>query len=767
MSETELLTRNGDPPSMRKALVERATTLPGPPLPPDTTGSGDDVEGDELNLRELWHVIVKRRWTIILFTLIVVTAVVTATFLKTPIYRASTTVQIDREDIKITKIEEVTPVESGGSGQDYYQTQYELLKSRSLALRVINQLGLAERREPDKEPSLLAQLKQWVTDWLPKSNDEKPEPPSESARLEGVISRFLQNLTVEPVRNSHLVKLHYDSSDPKQAANVVNAVAKSYINLNLERRFDASSYARNFLQERLQQVKVKLEDSERQLVSFAREAGIINTDDKQGITSQTLASINQALSDAEKKRITAEAVYRQMNATRGQGASQILESSTIQTLKETKAKLDAQYQDNLSIYKPAYPAMVQLRSQINQIDSLINQEINNIRAAISATYESARAEESLLRASLEQAKKEMLDLQNRSIQFNILRREVDTNRQLYDGLLQRFKEVGVAAGVGTNNISIIDDAKVPVLPYKPNLRLNALLALVLGLLGGVGLAFLFERLDDTFKRPEELEKLLGLPVLGVIPRTRVLRGDDRSIALVGHDDARSAFAEAYRSVRTALQFSTASGVPRLLTVTSTQAGEGKSTTALSLAIQFAQAGKRVLLIDADLRKPSVHRNLGLDNSLGLTNFLVGEAVQPVEIARPTHIPNLFIITSGPLPPNPAELLSTARMMALLSLSAEKFDQVLVDGPPVLGLADALILGNLCEGTLLNVEMGSTPRGHVQGAIKRLRGARVHVLGTIMTKLEARAGAYGYYSSYYHYHNSYYGEAPTNAKKLAV
>ncbi|MCU0807224.1 MAG: polysaccharide biosynthesis tyrosine autokinase, partial [Candidatus Contendobacter sp.] len=308
---------------------------------------------------------------------------------------------------------------------------------------------------------------------------------------------------------------------------------------------------------------------------------------------------------------------------------------------------------------------------------------------------------------------------------------------------------------------------VPGWPYKPNLRLNALLALVLGLLGGVGLAFLFEHLDDTFRRPEELEKLLGLPVLGVIPKTRQERGDSRPMALVGHDDPRSAFAEAYRSVRTALQFSTASGVPRLLTVTSAMSGEGKTTTALSLAIQFAQAGKRILLIEADLRKPSLHRVLNLDNQVGLTTYLAGGGAQPVDIAKPTHIPNLFAIPSGPLPPNPAELLSSARMVELLGLAAGKFDQVIVDSPPLLGLADALIIGNLCEGTLLTVEMGSTPRGYALGALKRLRGARVHVLGAILTKLEARAGAYGYYRSYYYYyHTGYYGEAAApDAKKL--
>ena len=763
-------------PPQGHALIERqpGVPIPAPPAPPP--GYEEESDSDGLDLRELWQVVLKRRWTIIVFAAIVVVAAVTATYLMTPIYRASLILQIDREDIKVTKIEDVAPTDASTGGQDYLQTQYELLKSRSLAQRVIEQMGLADQPAEPPPPSMMQQVKAWVVAWLPGggvSQDaaaarEPADAAADGNRIEGVISGFLGGLTIEPVRNSRLVRLHYNSPDPKLAAAILNNLAKSYINLNLERRFDATTYARNFLQERLQQVKAKLEESERELVELSRREEIISVDQKESVITGNLTAASAALIEAGKQRMGAESVYRQMLGTRGQGLTQVLESKIIQDLKQTKAKLEAEYQENLSTYKPAYPTMVQLRGQIKQVDAMINEEVGNIRAAITSNYEAAKAEEAMLRANLDKMKQEVLSLQGRSIPLNILRREADTNRQLYDGLLQRYKEVGVAAGVGTNNISVVDEAKVPAGPYKPSLRQNALLALVLGLLGGVGLAFLFEHLDDTFRRPEELERLLDLPLLGVIPKTPLEPGDDRAIALIGHDDPRSAFAEAYRSVRTALQFSTASGVPRLLTVTSAMTGEGKSTTALSLAIQFAQAGKQTLLIEADLRKPSIHRTLRLDNQTGLTNYLAGGEAQPVEITRPTHIPNLFAIPSGPLPPNPAELLSSARMVELLALAAGKFDQVIVDSPPLLGLADALIIGNLCEGTLLTIEMASTPRGYVQGAVKRLRGARVPLLGTILTKLEARAGAYGYYRSYYYYyhHSGYYGDTGgVEAKRL--
>jgi len=710
----------------------------------DLRGGDQAADSDEINLLDYWRIIVKRRWTVLATLGIVVVTALVGTLLMTPIYRATTTVQIERDTIKVVEVEGLTPTESPAD-RDFYQTQYELLKSRSLAQRVISQLDLAndpvyqEMRRPSPWQALLG-----------GGDDEEDlsaeqADAREDAKLSGMTTGFLANLSIEPVRNSRLVRVHFDSPDAAFSQRVVNAVAEAYIAANLERRFDASSYAKTYLEDRLEQLKLKLEDSERQLVGFAQKERIVDATDGSSLSTQSLGELNTAVAKAQDERIRAEARWRQAEAASGLGLAKVLDSSIIQTLQEARAKLQAEYQDKLSIYKPAFPQMQQLKAQIEELDKQIGLEVSTIKAAIRADYQAALAQERLLREQVDALKTEVLDLQSRSIQYNILKREVDTNRQQYDALLQRYKEIGIAGGVGTNNISIVDRAEVPTNKHKPRLALNLAVALLLGAFGGVLLAFVFEHLDDTLKSPEDLEKQLGLSVLGVIPLLKAPLTPAKAL-----DDPRSAFAEAYRSVRTALQFATDSGVPRCLLVTSSTPAEGKSTTALTLAKAFAQLGKRVLIIDGDLRNPSLHRALGKPNELGLSNYLAG-ASKATEVILATDIPGLMYMPTGPLPPNPAELLMGPKMVSLVSIASEKFDQVIIDGPPVMGLADAPILGNLAHGTLLVVESGETRIGVARNALKRLYAARAHVIGALLTKFSSKhAGGYGYGYSYYSY-----------------
>lgn len=746
-----------------RALAERPETLPSTQVVQDWLA--DEDADDSINLRHYWAIILRRKWTVLTFFAIVVVAGMTSTYLTTPIYRATATLQIDQEEAKIVQYEQVQSAQqTGWDSAEYLRTQQEVLRSRGIAERVVNELNLTEHplfNSPPRKSGLSAWLP-WGKVDAPAKQETQPTSVALAEKTRSLSGMVQGGLIVEPVGNSRLLKISFDSPDAKLAAQVANSISNVFINHNLARRMDATSYAKTFLQDRLQQVQAKLEESEKALVAFQRDQELIKLDTKDasgsGIDTQVMQDFSSALTQAQQERIKAESMYSAVQGASIDALPEVMDNKTIQSLKERKSKLESDYQEGLKIYKPAYPKMQQIKGQIDETQEAINEELKNIRSSIKARYQAARTQEAALSSKVQESKRSILSEQDRSIQYNILKRDVDTNRQLFEGLLQRLKEVGVAGGVGTNNISVVDKAEVPGGPHTPNPRRNLMIAIFLGLAGGIGLAFLFEHLDDTIKQSDEVEQLLGLPVLGVIPFSQP--GDAAKLFHENYD-TRSHFAEAHRSLRTALQFSTPEGMPRVLMVTSTSMGEGKSTTALSLAMQIAQTGKKVLIIDGDLRKASLHKNLELNNETGLTNYLAGDA-KPMDITCTTEIPNLFAIPSGPLPPNPAELVSSNKMVSLLSLAAEKFDQVIVDGPPVLGLADAPLLGSITDATVMIVEAGNTRRDFARGAAKRLRATRTHLVGAVLTKMQQGGQSYDYHGGSYYY----YGGEPSGAKQLA-
>ncbi len=545
---------------------------------------------------------------------------------------------------------------------------------------------------------------------------------------------FIEHLTVEPVKNSRLVRVSFDSPDPEEAAAIANSLAENYVSTTLERRYDAASYAKTFLEERIELVRANLEDSERRLIDYAREREIINLDDKLDILMTRLKEMSSQQVAAEAQRISAEADYQQMSKEGSGRTTEVLESPVIQKLKDRQAELEAEYQEQLKVFKPGYPKMQQLAQQIADIKRTIGEESATIGSATRATYEAKLNQEAKLAATINAIKSEILALQDRSTDYQTMKREVDTNRELYDGLLQRMKEVGVVAGIGTNNISVVDAAEVPREKFSPSLKKNLAIALALGLFGGIALAFLLETLDDSIKSTDDVERRIDAPILGLVPWVSGRDGpkNPEQLGLWVHEDPKSAMAEAYRSLRTSLIFATSEGAPRLMHFTSASASEGKTTSACSTAITFAQTGSKVLLIDCDLRNPSLHKEFGLPNAKGLTHFLTG-ASDPAEIALPSPVTRLFVVTSGPIPPNPVELLAGARMMELLELARERFDYVILDGPPVLGLADAIVLANLARSTILVVESQGTRAGALEGSAKRLRAAGANILGAILVK----------------------------------
>lgn len=703
---------------------------------------GHRDDRDEIDLLAYWRILVKRRWLILGILATVAAVSLLLTLMATPIYRATTVMQIEKEEQNVVQVGGVSA--QAGFDPQFQQTQYELLQSRTLAERVADDLDVdAAALERLGQLSWLERVKGLIRPVPKAAALAKDADPKATLRA---ATRVVQTgLTVAPVRNSRLVRINYDSPVPAFSARVANAIAEGFIASGLERRFGASSYAKTYLEDQLKTVKSRLEDSERQLVAFAQKENLVSTTEGQSLAGQNLSDLNSALATAQEQRIRAQARWSQAQAARGAALpADMLGNSIIRTLQQQRAQLQGQYQQKLQVFKPDYPEMLQLKGQMDDLNKQIGAELGNIRASVKAEYDAAASQERLLQGQLNTLRTQALDVDGRSIEYNILKREVDTNRQLYDGLLQRYKEVGVAGDVRSNNISIIDRAEVPTWRFKPSLTRNLAIGLLVGLMLGVLVAFVLEFLDDTLKTPEDIEQRLKLAVLGIIPRL-VKQSPEEAVK-----DPRSAFSESYRSVRTALQFSTDQGVPKVLLITSAGPGEGKSTSALTLARNFAQMGKRVLLIDGDLRNPSLHKTLGMRSEVGLSNMLAGAATV-ADAVLTTDDERLKVILAGPLPPNPAELLSGSKLVSLLTIAAQHYDQIIIDGPPIMGIADAPILANAADGTMMVVQSGKTRIATAQAAVKRLHAARAHIVGSLLAQYDAKVAGYGYnYEGYYAY-----------------
>jgi capsular exopolysaccharide synthesis family protein len=714
-----------------------------------------DAEAERSNYRALFFkylgLTLKYRWMILGICGSAIAIGLAVTYTSTPMYQGTATIQIDRDVAKVVKVDAPDVTADVGDNIRFYQTQYDLLKSRSLAQRVAADLDLGNapnflHPKPSSPWALL-----WESLFPARA---APAPAADDGNFEGrkaAAAGMVQGgVSVSPLLNSRLVRVSFNSTDPEWAYKISNGIADSFISANLDRRYGASAYARTFLKERLEELKIKLEESERALVAYAEKEQILTVKGQQSVADSDLAALYGELQKVRTERISAEELWKQADKSKGLGLPQLLNDKSIEILRGRRAVLMGEYQDKLAQFKPDYPDMRKIKAQIDQVDSDIQSTANAIKDSLKANYESLLRHETLLQHNIEQARSNVLDSRNKNIQFQILQRESDTNRSLYDGLLQQYKDVGVAGAVGTNNIAIIDRAERPGAPFSPNLQKNLVIWLLFGLLAAAGAIAVREIIDDTFKSPEEIEEQLGLAVLGIIPKVK------EDIFSTIRDNPVSPIAEAYRSFRTALQFSTEHGAPKTIVVTSARPGEGKTTTAVALAINFAQLGMQVLFIDSDMRNPSGHRILNRDNTSGLSNYLAGVGIAP-DVFQKTDINRLSFMASGPLPPNPAELLAGPKMLALLSHAGETFDVVIIDAPPVLGLADAPLLANMAAGTLLVLGAGETRRGVVKTALKRLHFARARVTGVVLNKFDFRAASYGYGSGYGYGYGYGYGE----------
>ncbi|MCJ7783504.1 MAG: polysaccharide biosynthesis tyrosine autokinase, partial [Desulfobacterales bacterium] len=566
-------------------------------------------------------------------------------------------------------------------------------------------------------------------------------------------------LKIEPIRNSRLVKIHFDSNFRQLSTQVSNSLAAAYIQQNLEARFISTEQAKEWLTKQLEDLKAKVERADENLQEFGSEHDIISLDEKENVTMQRLTELNETLTKAEAERMAKEALYKQTGVRNFDSFPSILENKLIQDLKQAYIHLEAQYMRLSETFKPEYPEMVRLKNQMETLQKRLKGEIDKMILGIKGDYESSLRREALLRQAFQQQKAKALEMKGKAIQYNILKREADTNRELYKGLLLRMKEAGVSAGITASNIQIVDPAELPTQPYKPNKRLNLLLAAVVGLFLGVGLAFFFEYLDNTIKTPEDLEQWVRLPSFGMVPeisngrRGRLEKGASYPVELVTFGHPKSMLSEAYRSIRTSILLSSSEKPPKKITITSPNPSEGKTTTVINTAIALSQTGAQVLIIDADMRKPKVHKIFNYENGKGLSNFLSGHG-DLESIVKKSEVPNLFYIPCGPVPPNPSELLGSILFKTMLESLEARFDHILLDSPPVLGFADAIILSTCVNGVILTVLGGKTPRETLQRAKEALQQTNTKILGVVINRVDIRRSDYGYY--YYRYH-SYYGK----------
>lgn len=699
----------------------------------------------------------RRRWIIIGAMVIALLAGLLLSLLMTPQYTASATLEIQRETRNFTNVEGVQPVESATIDQEFYQTQYGLLAARSLADSVATNLRLFDNPH-FFEMFRSSKASQWFEDGRVIGGRSTRED-----RIKEAGDILLDHLAVNPQRLSRLVDISFTSPDPALSKQIVDTWGQVFVQITLQRRYEATSYARHFLDDRLAQLRTRIEQSERMLVDYAGREGIVNLPaatpvpgegagvNERPLIADDLATLNRELGRATADRILAESRL----GANGGTVTEALTNDAISGMRSRRAELAADYARMMTQFEPEYPPALAVHNQIQQLDQSIAREEGRVRNTLQETYRASRERERDLNTRVDQLKGGLLDLRRRSIQYNIYQRDVDTNRELYAALLQRYKEIGVAGGVGVNNISVVDTAEMPRKPSSPKIVLNMVLALLAGLGLGIAAAFGLEQIDEGIADPADVEENLNVPLLGTVPRTA--DGDP----LEALRDRKSALAEAYLSLQTNLSFTTDHGIPKTLAVTSASPGEGKTTTSYALAQSLARANRRVLLIDSDLRSPSIHTMFGVKNGPGLSNYLSGEE-DLAKLIAPTAFSDLYIMPAGPQPPSAAELLSSDRLEQLIGKAAEQFDHVIIDAPPVMGLADSPLIASRVEGVVFVLEAHQTKRSTARVALARLNSANAQIIGVVLSKFDAKRAHYGYGYDYgygYGYGDAAKEEAP--------
>ncbi len=753
--------RNSGMSNHRELQPYRRPEVPSPYLTyPGAAGRYADA-----HLRDYLNVILRRKRHVAIFFVATVVLAMIVSLLMTPLYQATTVIKIDTRDPNMLSVPGLAVKE----GSNFYQTQYEILKSRSLAEKVIRNLNIVGNKDflpPDDifdvaRNIFVKPVGRFITGIASAFSSDKDSDRTSAASAAPVreeipaylSTSLITRLDVAPVKDSQLVKVSFVSHKPAMATQVVNAVADGYIEYDLESRVDSSRQAREFLQDQIQTAKKKIEASEKALNDYAAKNTIIFIDsNNQSADNKNFSEVSTALSTVVTERLQKEALFREVSEPDTQHPL-VINNPLIQGLKREHATLEAEYFNLSKTFTPDYPKMKNLKSQIDAIGDRINRERSNIVRSVRSDYQAALKKEENLKQAFTVQQNKVLDFQGRAVQYQILKREVDVNKESLNSLLQRLNEVGVATMSKASGIQIVDRALYPKVPYRPNLALNLFLSIMFGLMGGIGLAFVMEYFDNTVKDTDDIEKDMRLPSLGMIPLHPDLSGAKRPNLIALHSN--NPVAEAFRSISTFLLLSSSSRPPKVILVTSPGEKEGKTTVCINIASALAESLGDGIIIDADMRKPKLHKSYGLDNRLGLSSCLSGNYTFDPEdgkFIKQTSVKGISMITSGPVAPNPSELLHSSRMRSLLGSLDSLFNFIIIDAPPVMGMPDSVVLSSFVDGTVLVVKAGTTPREALAETSRIFGSVNTKLLGVVLNGVKRDDLKYGYYS---HYFSSYF------------
>jgi capsular exopolysaccharide synthesis family protein len=747
---------------------DRSTPNPAESLQPRSPFLALDLMPREPHLLDYLIVLRKHQWLITFFLLAIVSIVTIATFRMKPVYEATARIEIDRENANAIHFNDSQEYDMYEDLENYITTQSKILTSETMAMLTVKSMGLDRLPQFGGDPG----------------KPPKPAPPGSDASLQrpAALGAFLGALSVKRVPNTRLLDVTFESTDPSLAARVVNGHLNNFIEQNFRSRYEAATQASNWLAGQLNEMKIKVENSEDARLAYERDNQIWTIDEKNDISTQKLADLNKQLTEAQADRINKEAVYQLAQSGNYDAIAAVRESTVIQDILKQQTALSSQYAEAVTQYGPKFPKVIRIQAQLKDLDQLVTREKENIGNQVEADYRGSRQRELLLKQALDDQKVETNQMSEKLVQYNILNREAEANKQLYDGMLQKLKEAGISAGLRSSNIRIVDPALIPYGPSRPNRTRNIMLSILVGLIGGIGLALLREYLDNTVKTPDDIERLARLPSLAVVPalsnssgkrkgafskllKAPVVASKEGRAELISHNMPQSQMSEAFRALRTSLLLSQADHPPQVILMTSALPREGKTTAAVNLAVTLAQLGDKTLLVDADLRKPGINRALSLVDGkhAGLSSYLAGvSSLDLITVPHPA-ITNLAAIPTGPIPPNPADLLSSRRLTELIAELRSQYKFVVIDSPPIMAATDAVILSVLVDGVLMVVRSGETPKEAFTRTRDLLAGVKCHMLGVVLNAVDASSPDYYYSYRYYPYSYGGYGREEDSKK----